>query len=239
VDARHTDRHLAWEGCLNVRDLGGLPITGGGTTRWGAVVRADNPAYLTAAGWAALHASGVRTIVALRTDGVDDDDPDPALVPVDITTIEVALEDLRDEEFAQRWARTGLWGTPLYHGAALERWPERSAAAVAAVARAGPGGVVVSCGRGCDRTGFVSLLLLTLVGVGPDAIAADWELSVDRLRPRHPEYPDELQALLTGAGTTASTSIRDTLAAVDIEAVLSRGGLTGADLSALRARLGP
>lgn len=33
--------HLDWDGCFNVRDLGGLPVAGGGATRWGAAVRAD------------------------------------------------------------------------------------------------------------------------------------------------------------------------------------------------------
>jgi len=33
---------LVWEGCLNVRDLGGLPTEDGRRTKSGAVVRADN-----------------------------------------------------------------------------------------------------------------------------------------------------------------------------------------------------
>ncbi len=48
------DRHLDWDGCFNVRDLGGLPAAGGGVTRWGAAVRADALDELTDAGWAAL-----------------------------------------------------------------------------------------------------------------------------------------------------------------------------------------
>src|SRR6476661_685189 len=45
---RGMDRHLQWEGCRNVRDLGGL-----GGIRLGALVRADSLARLTLAGWAA------------------------------------------------------------------------------------------------------------------------------------------------------------------------------------------
>ena len=55
------ERHLDWEGCRNVRDLGGLPAT-----RWGAVVGCDAPANLTAAGWPALRAYGIPTMVDLR-----------------------------------------------------------------------------------------------------------------------------------------------------------------------------
>jgi len=35
------NRHLDWDGCFNVRDLGGLRTVGGGETRRGALVRAD------------------------------------------------------------------------------------------------------------------------------------------------------------------------------------------------------
>src|SRR5207244_3563890 len=66
VVTRTAERHLQWEGCFNVRDLGGFPTRSGGTTAWGAVVRSDSPAALTAAGWDALRAHGIRTVVDLR-----------------------------------------------------------------------------------------------------------------------------------------------------------------------------
>jgi Tyrosine phosphatase family len=49
-----------------VRDLGGLPVANGGRTRRGALVRSDTPARLTDAGWGALRAYGLATIVDLR-----------------------------------------------------------------------------------------------------------------------------------------------------------------------------
>jgi hypothetical protein len=52
-------RELVWEGCLNVRDLGGYPAIGGGQTRWGALIRADTLSRLTPAGQAALADYGV------------------------------------------------------------------------------------------------------------------------------------------------------------------------------------
>ena len=35
------ERILRWDGCVNVRDLGGLPLAGGGETAYRVVVRAD------------------------------------------------------------------------------------------------------------------------------------------------------------------------------------------------------
>ncbi len=43
-------RQLSWDGCHNVRDLGGLPLAAGGETRYRAVVRADSLGRLSEAG---------------------------------------------------------------------------------------------------------------------------------------------------------------------------------------------
>src|SRR5690242_8402911 len=59
-------RVLCWEGCCNVRDLGGLATEDGGETAFGVIVRADSLEQLTAAGWSALQAYGVTLIVDLR-----------------------------------------------------------------------------------------------------------------------------------------------------------------------------
>jgi protein-tyrosine phosphatase len=72
------DRHLQWDGCTNVRDLGGLCSRDGRAIRRGALVRADALDRLSAEGWAALEAHGVRTVIDLRNG--DELGPDAALV---------------------------------------------------------------------------------------------------------------------------------------------------------------
>jgi hypothetical protein len=221
------NRHLTWDGCINVRDLGGLSTCDGRVTRWGAVVRSDTPSKLTAAGWSALYAHGIRTIISLRSYGQAEDVPDTAPRPSDLTTVQVAVEDLADAEFVQRWVVSDLWCTPLYYRDALERWPERHVAAVTAVARARPGGVLIHCGRGNDRTGIIAMLLLALVGVAPDDIVADYELSPDPWR----------EELLTREHTCARDAILATLAWLNVDTYLRAGGLSQVDLAAVRTRL--
>ncbi|MBN1146021.1 MAG: tyrosine-protein phosphatase [Anaerolineales bacterium] len=220
-------RVLDWEGCTNVRDLGGLRTRDGRMTRWGAVVRSDNPAKLTAAGWSALYAYGIRTIISLRTDGMAEDEFDIAPRSSDLTTVQVAVEDITDAEFAQQWVASDLWCTPLYYQDALRRWPERHAMAISAVAQARPGGVLIHCRRGNDRTGIVSMLLLALVGVPPEDILADYELSPDLER-------DEL---LAREHTSVHEVILSTLAWLDIDAYLLTGGASQDGLAAVRKRL--
>jgi len=221
------DRTLDWDGCSNTRDLGGLPTRDGQITRLGSLVRSDNPARLTAAGWEQLRAYGIRTTVCLRTDGMPEEWPAAPLRPSEVAEAQAAIEDFSDQGFIERWIETDLWGTPLYFRDALERWPQRHAAALAAIAHAGPGGVLFHCQRGHDRTGIVSLLLLALADVTPEAIVADYELSVDPVR----------ETLMQARGTSNRESIFETLAWLEPRTYLLSGGLSPAEIEAVRARL--
>jgi protein-tyrosine phosphatase len=220
------NRQLIWEGCNNVRDLGGLSALDGRKTRWGAVVRSDAPSKLTTAGWHALYMHGIRTIISLRTEGKTEPDFYLPYLPSGIEVISVAIEDLSDVEFLQQWAATELWCTPLYYQDALRRWPQRHAEVVLAFAHAQPGGVLMHCSRGQDRTGIMTLLLLDLAGVAAEDIATDYELSLD------PERDEILRAY----DTSSHKVILDTLADLDAETYLLEAGLSQPDLEAARER---
>jgi protein-tyrosine phosphatase len=221
-------RVLNWDGCTNVRDLGGLRTCDGRTTLWKAIVRSDTPARLTEAGWAALHAYGIRTIISLQTYGMTEDELKITPPYPDLVTVQVAIEDITDKEFLQKWAASNLWSTPLYYKDALQRWPERHAAAMSAVAQARPGGVVFHCIRGNDRTGLIALLLLTLVGVTSDEMIADYELS----------RPDpERDELLAREHSSVRDAILGALAGLNIDSYLGMGGVGQDELAVIRQRL--
>jgi protein-tyrosine phosphatase len=231
------DRNLDWDGVYNARDLGGLRAADGRATRWGALIRSDNLDSLTPAGWSALREHGIRTIVDLR----NDDERQARSRPAGVAAVHVPLDDLADTEFWACWGR-GLHATPLYYQAFLDRKPERCAAAVADVARAEPGGVLVHCVGGRDRTGLIALLLLALVGVAGEDIAADYELSLDRLGRLHAALGEDdprqrINELLARQNTSIRASILASLDSLDAEAYLRDAGLTDQDLAAVRARL--
>jgi protein-tyrosine phosphatase len=224
-----SERVLVWDGCKNVRDLGGLITSDGRMTRWGAAVRSDTPARLTAAGWSALYAYGIRTIISLRTYGLEENELNITPPQPDLVTVQVAIEDMTDTEFVQQWVNTDLWCTPLYYKDTLQRWPERHAAVISAVAHARPGGVLFHCIRGHDRTGIIALLLLALVGVTPDEIIADYELSPD----------PERDELLAREHSSVREAILSTLEGLNIDRYLGMGGVSQDDLTAIRKRLLP
>lgn len=220
-------RRLFWEGCVNTRDLGGLRTTGNRITRSGAIVRSDTPTRLTEAGWSELHAYGIRTIVSLHTFGIEEEGLTVTPPFPDVFAIRAAIEDFTDKVFVQQWVDTSLWGTPLYYRDALERWPQRHAAAISAIARARPGGVLFHCVRGYDRTGIITLLLLSLVGVVPEDIVADYMLSVDPIR----------EELLAREHSSVPEALLGAVAGLDVADYLKSGGATQEDLDAIRRRL--
>jgi protein tyrosine/serine phosphatase len=246
-------RDLVWDGCLNVRDLGGLPTAAGGETRYGAVVRADSVSLLSDEGWRALVDYGIRTVLDLRGDHEREDDP-PAELPVEVVHVpfmeasEAEWEEIAEQlEAATTAAPDGATATREAYLIFLERFAANVAAAVRAVANAPEGGVVIHCVGGKDRTGLLSAFLLHLAGVSDEDIAADYALSEERLRPRHEtwfeaaETEEEFERLRRIAQTPAA-SMAGVFAELErryggVEGFLLQAGVTEDELSRARARL--
>lgn len=227
-------RELSWDGCVNARDLGGL-----GQIRPGAVVRMEAPRRLTEAGWAAVWAHGVRTVVDLRDTG--EREPDRAPRPAGITTAHVPLDPV-GTPFYEHWKAIDNLASPLYFPAMLAEQPQTVINAVRAIARAAPGCVVFHCAGGKDRTGLLALVLLTLAGATPGEIIADYLLSYDRMKQRYHAVGagDQLAAvtaMLASRGTTIEASLTSTIASLTMPRFLLQNGLSDTELAALHTRL--
>ena len=222
-------RQLRLRDCPNARDLGGLPAAGGRRTRFGSVVRSGTPERLGPDGWEALAAHGIRTVIDLRNP--DERGADAAPRPGGMSTVHIPLDGVEHADFWREWSRGPQFGTPLYFRPHLERFPERSARVLAAVARAEPGGVLVHCVTGRDRTGQVAMLLLSLAGVSPEAIAADYARSTDA------RDGAAIERFLAERGTSAREALLATLSTLDPEERLRAGGLGEHDIAALRERM--
>jgi hypothetical protein len=178
------DRVLVWDGCVNVRDLGGLPLEGGGETRFGVLVRADSIAGLTERGRQALQDYGVRSVVDLRGDHEVDG---TAAAPIAVKRIPITPLS------GPGWEWPSMLEAYL---AVLAEFRWQFTAAVDALAAADPP-VVVHCLGGRDRTGLLAALVLSAAGVEAEAVAADHALSDESWAPYNvawfAEAPDEVE----------------------------------------------
>ena len=244
------ERRLLWDGCLNVRDLGGHPTEDGGDTRFGRVVRADSVRKLSEEGWRAAVDYGVRTVLDLRFDREREADP-PRELPLDVVHLSLF------GDFDEGWwdaldARAAAAGDPvaatrLVYSESLDRHRAELAAAVTTVADAPPGAVLVHCVGGKDRTGLVVALLLRLAGVPVTDIARDYALSAEYLAPRHERWlaqaadDAERERLRRIAATPAEAmaAVVEELEARhgDVGGYLRAGGAPDEALERVRARL--
>lgn len=226
-----SNEFLNWPKCVNARDLGGLPLTAGGTVRPGALVRSDTPDRLDAGGWAALLDHGIRTVIDLRND--DERAPVDGR-PSEVDTVVLPHDGLDEDPafWAAMW-EDPRYGSPLYFAPHLERFPHRSAVVLTAIARARPGGVLVHCQGGRDRTGLICALALTVAGVEPEAIAADYARSFEGAGAQ----ASDAKILAALGGATPQAALLGMLTTTDLHGALARGGFTGEDAAALRARL--
>ena len=246
-------RDLVWDGCLNVRDLGGLDTANGGRTRYGAVVRADDVHQLSDEGWRALVAHGIRTVLDLRGDHEREDDP-PAELPVEVVHVpfmeasEAEWEEIAEEiEAAAVAAPDVASSTRDVYLIFLERFKANVAAAVRALARAPEGGIVIHCVGGKDRTGLLVAFLLHLAGVDDREVAADYALSEERLLSRHQAWfeaaeSDEELTRLQRIARTPAASMEGVFAELErryggVEGYLRAAGVSDEGLALVRARL--
>lgn len=241
-----TTRAARWEGARNLRDLGGLPLVGGGRTRPGQVLRSAAPEEMTVRGWREAVADGLVRVVDLR----NAEERGAVAAPTGVEVVHAPLEDPHDAAYL---AEAGAWlDHPRGWEPAVRRFPDLVAAAVVAVAEA-PGPVLLHCQGGRDRAGMLSALVLGAVGVHPEAIVADYAGGF-RGAAEHPGHglawdadagswvtrtdpvptPAEVARRVADRLPDARTYLRHH----DVPAVLHDAGVTVPALEALRARLG-
>jgi protein-tyrosine phosphatase len=233
-------RRLELEGTFNLRDVGGYPAAGGCTTRWRTLLRSDALHRLEPAGSAVLAGLGLRTILDLRTQAEAEIAPS-------------ALDGLTDRRTHISLLTGDLQALPLELGAIyrymIDECGDTIGAAITVLAEGGAFPALVHCSAGKDRTGIVVALILGVLGVPDEVIAADYELSASYLDAEWTPAIGQLQAS-TGLGpdltrpllSSPAALILDVLARVravggSVDGYLLDHGFRDADLERLRAAL--
>ncbi|HEY2078844.1 MAG TPA: tyrosine-protein phosphatase [Streptosporangiaceae bacterium] len=233
-------RRIELAGVLNLRDVGNYPVAAGGSVRWRALLRSDALHQLDRAGLAVLAGLDLRTVVDLRTqpetqaapsmlDGLGASVTHVSILRGDLQTLPLELE--------------AIYRYMVVEGA------DAIAEAIRALCAADALPALVHCSAGKDRTGIVIALVLAVLGVPDEVIAADYALSSRYLDPDSTPAIGQLQAS-TGLGDSLTRPLLTSPPALilgvlswvraaggSVEGYLLDHGLTRAELDQLRSAL--
>ena len=171
--AETLDRMIALEGAVNFRDLGGYEAGDGMQTRWRTLFRADGLGELTEADLSVLRALGIRTVIDLRSGSeLERGRFDVEAHPVAFHHFPF-IDELPDAQDFDR--RPGLLGTQYLEIVRDAGGQILGALDVLAAPDALP--AVFHCTAGKDRTGVLSAVVLSLLGVDEPTVVADYALS--------------------------------------------------------------
>jgi protein tyrosine/serine phosphatase len=212
---------LARDGILNLRDLGGTPAADGMVVRDRVLLRADALQRSSQETAIALHRHGVRRVLDLRDD--TERAETGAFLAAEDHTIEVCHVPVVDPAYVWEVHGVDIEGVLAHrYGDILEQFGDRFRTAVELVASA-DGGVAYHCAVGKDRTGLLTLLLLSVLGTPRDAIVADYVrsarvnvLQVARLRViGHPAGAATDEDLAVGVWSARPETIEATIDLLD------------------------
>jgi protein-tyrosine phosphatase len=183
-------RRLELDGLFNLRDVGGYPAAGGASVRWRTLLRSDALHKLDGAGVAVLAGLGLRTVLDLRTQ-------------VEVETAPSAIEGVPARHTHISILTGDLQTLPLELDAiyqyVIDECGGTIATAIKVLAAPGASPALVHCSAGKDRTGIVVALILAVLGVPDEVIAADYGLSARYLDSERTPAIGQLQAS-TGLG---------------------------------------
>ena len=168
----------------NTRDLGGYQTGQGDTVRSGLLYRSDSPHRLAGEGAAALARLGIRTIVDLRSYAELDRLGRPPLGPTVRAYVHAPLRMAAPAAAAAgvvpadlRADGTLTLGKLYCHFVTQSGEELRTILRLLSDEQAYP--ALFYCVAGKDRTGIVAAIILALLGVPDEAIAADYAATAD------------------------------------------------------------
>lgn len=251
-------RWLALDGPVNFRDLGGYRSSDGRSVREGLVYRADSLHTMSDVDVDRIvREAGVSTVVDLRTAGEVELIGVGPIRDAGIRWHNVSIFDETQRGASGATADHALGRTMAQEYLDMLEHTGRQFASVIEIVAKAERPLVFHCAAGKDRTGLVAALLLDLLGVGDDDIAADYALTqrvmptlqerfLDRVRnPKFASlYGDRSQwePRMNKAMASAPETIHEVLTRLRerhgaVEAWLLAGGLSPAVPGVLRNRL--
>jgi protein-tyrosine phosphatase len=241
-------RRITLERAFNFRDLGGYAAVRSATVRWGLVYRADGIHRIEGADLARVSALGIRTVLDLRSRG---ELADHGRVAVESFAAYRHIP-LSDRVWARDLPGAELDAVELLAGRYLDLLDQGAGSIVTALRTIADGErlpLVFHCSAGKDRTGVLAAILLSVLGVSDDDIAADYALSraamrelTEWVRSERPESSGSMAAPPPAFLDAPPLAMRRFLALARLQHgsltdYVNGAGLGGTEVDALRAAL--
>jgi protein-tyrosine phosphatase len=243
-------RWIELEGADNTRDLGGLAVADGGRTRFGRLLRAGTLQDLTAGDVTHLtEVLGVRTVVDLRLadEAAREGSALSGIPALRYFSLPLSSAGNVRSDIVADGAEMDIVG---HYVALLEGSAANIVTAARVFADDVSGSAIFHCAAGKDRTGVLAAVVLDAVGVGREAIIADYALTAQRMKQistrllRLATYRD-MQALSRGIKGAATADEESMAAFLDQlhgrygsgAGYLTAHGMTDGEIAALRVAL--
>ena len=172
----YSERHFAFEGCFNFRDIGGYPTKEGKKIKKGIYFRTGRQDRMSAKDLAELKNLKISTQIDLRKPEEILDQGKGPLENMGADYINIPIiPDGGSDQLSRLVGDTGISGK-RYLGY-LEFGPESWLKIFEILANKDSLPLVLHCTAGKDRTGVSTAFLLSVLGVDRDLIEADYKLT--------------------------------------------------------------
>jgi protein-tyrosine phosphatase len=212
------NRDIPLAGADNFRDVGGVRTTDGRRVRWRRLFRSASLQQLTDDDLAVLHDLGITTVVDLRAASEAAREGLGRVEELGVRHCSVPLIREDEDHTYEVPTRTDL---DSQYFEILQDAGAEVAGIIRLLAQPGALPAVVHCAAGKDRTGIVTGVVLSVLGVPAPAVVADYARSgahmvavVDRLR-RLPSYGPRVDLVPAGVWSAKAANMDGLLARVD------------------------
>lgn len=203
------DRRVFEDDVTNARELGNHPLSAGGYVDCGKITRGGHLGSLSVDGCQEFSDLGIRTVIDLRMDSTQQQEPPPACVTDQATLVNAAMPKLLPDTEDNYLA--------------LMSETDAVAAVFEALGSADAYPVYIHCVIGRDRASFIAALVLLALGASDQQVVDEFELSEDANIAVKTEC---IQAILD-----------EVKARGGIDAYLTSAGVTTTQLDVLRAEV--
>lgn len=237
---------IPYEGLLNTRELGGMPLADGTVFPSGLFIRSGAPCFFTADGVDHLKSLGVKTVIDLRAEVEIERDGNPFKDDPSITFYNIPLfvgDPSADTDPTMEFLRTHHLGD--FYVMMLNELGDRIVKILNILRTHTDGYCLFHCAHGKDRTGVIAALLYILAGAKREDIVLNYKVSYEYakhfLDPLIAKKEDDMKHVLRSDAVNMEILLDhlENEYSMDVSRYLLKSGMTSEELEGLRSRIRP